>query len=138
MLANTLNTNEVKDSTGAEVEFTRLSTGPGRNTEFAKVGETYSLPYRLTISHEEIGSGSAARRRSKIGFSKAVVGTSGETRKCLCYLVLDAPIGDMSTSTEVKNVIANLMSLVSTTGAATTVLFDCTGNGALVLTNGDL
>lgn len=137
MLTNTLNTNEVKDAAAAEVEFSRVST-TGRSTVFAKVGETPNAPYRLTVSHQEIGSGVDLRRRSVVRFDKTVTGASTLPRKVTGYLVLDAPTGDLSSTTEIKNVIANLLSFCATTGAATTVLFDCTGNGATVLVDGSL
>jgi len=54
------------------------------------------------------------------------------------YTVLDFPVGASSTSAEAANVLAELMSFLSTTGAGTTVLFDCTGNGAAALLNGSL
>jgi hypothetical protein len=44
----------------------------------------------------------------------------------------------MSAQTEAANVMAELMSFCATTGAATTVLFDGTGNGAATLLNGGL
>jgi hypothetical protein len=44
----------------------------------------------------------------------------------------------MTTTAELANVIAELLSFVATTGAATTVLFDGTGNGAQSLIQGTL
>jgi hypothetical protein len=73
-----------------------------------------------------------------VRFDKDIAGASGDSRAVTAYVVLDSPIGDLAATTEVKNVLANLMSFLATTGAATTVLFDCTGNGAVVLVNGDL
>jgi hypothetical protein len=137
MLTNTLNTNEVKDKAGSEVEFTRLSVGP-RNTEFAKIAETPGLPYRLKISHLESGSGITLRRRSLVRFDKSIANAGGTIGVVSAYMVLDAPIGLMTTTDDAKNVVANLMSFCATTGAATTVLFDNTGNGADALVNGGL
>lgn len=137
MLSNTLNTNEVKDSAGAEVEFSRLSTN-GRITEYSKITESPNAPYRLKISHQETGVGSAQRRRSVVRFDKTVTGVSLQPRVVSAYLVLDAPTGDLSASTELTNVIANILSFCATTGAATTVLFDGTGNGASALISGGL
>jgi hypothetical protein len=54
------------------------------------------------------------------------------------YAVLDIPVGDISANTEPKNVLANLMSFIASLGASTTILFDCTGNGADALVNGGL
>lgn len=140
MLSNTLNTNEIKDSTGAEVEFTRLSTGEGRRTEFAKIGETPALEHRLTIAHQETGSSLAKRRRSVVRIDKDVTSTIDATKTVTVtsYMVVDLPIGAMAANTEFANVIAEIMSFVATTGAGTTVLYNCTGNGADVLLNGGL
>ena len=139
MLANTLNTNEIKDSAGAEVEFSRLVQS-GRETVFAKVSETPSLPYRLTVKHQETGSGIRKRRRSLIRFDKTVMSGVDTTLPVTvsAYMVLDTPVGALTANTDPTNVIANLLSLIATTGAATTVLFDGTGNGAKALLNGDL
>lgn len=137
MLSNSLNTNEVKNSAGTEVEFSRLSTN-GRTTEFSQISETPALPHRLKISHLETGAGANLRRRSVVRVDKSVAGTSGSTRVVSAYCVVDLPVGDIPTYAEPKNALAELMSFLATTGAATTVLFDCTGNGADALINGGL
>jgi len=139
MLSNTLNTNEVKDSAGAEVEFSRLSTSD-RKTEFGKISETPSLPHRINIAHQETGSGMKKRRRSVIRVDKTTIsGVDSQTPLTTsAYMVLDYPVGASSTNAEAANVLAELMSFCATTGAATTVLFNCTGNGADALLNGGL
>jgi len=137
MLSNTLVTNEVKNAAAAEVEFSRISS-TARSTEFSQVAEVPNLPHRLKISHQEIGSGVSLRRRSVVRFDKTIAGASATPRTVSAYVVLDAPVGDLAADTEIKNVIAELMSFCATTGAATTVLFDCTGNGAAVLVGGGL
>lgn len=138
MLSNTLVTNEVKNAAGTEVEFSRISTGPGRKTEFKYSLETPNLEHRLKVSHLETGSGSSGRRRSMVRFDKDVAGVSGLVQTVSAYCVVDIPNGDIADTTEVKNVLAELMSFLATTGAATAVLFDCTGNGASVLVNGEI
>lgn len=139
MLVNTLNTNEIKDNAGAEVEFSRLSSSE-RASVFAQVAEPPARPYRLTVSHQEIGSGLKRRRRGLVRFDKTVMSDVDTTLPVVvsAYAVLDAPVGALTTQTEMAKVLANLMSFLSTTGAATTVLFDGTGNGAKCLLNGDL
>lgn len=137
MLANTLNTNEVKNSAGTEVEFSRISTN-GRSTEYAQIAETPNLPHRLKVQHQEIGSGATLRRRSNIRVDKTVAGVSTNPRKITASLTLDYPVGDLSSSAEAKNVVAELMSFLASLGASTTILYDCTGNGAVCLINGDL
>lgn len=139
MLANTLNTNEIKDSAGVEIEFSRVLQS-GRETVFAKIGETPSLPYRLTVKHQESGSGIRKRRRSVVRFDKTVMSGVDATVPVTvsAYLVLDTPVGALTSNADPTNVIANILSLCATIGAATTVLFDGTGNGAKTLLQGDL
>jgi hypothetical protein len=137
MLPTTLNTNEVKDSTGAEQEFVRMST-EGRKLMFSRSGETPSAPHRITISHSEVGAADSRRRRSLARVDKTVDGTSGTPRVISAYVVLDAPVGDLATTSEVKNVVANLLSFVASTGATTTILYDCSGHGADSLCQGTL
>lgn len=139
MLSNTLNTNEIKNAAGTEAEFQRLSSN-GRDTEFGQISEPPALPHRLKIAHQETGSGIKLRRRSVIRFDKTV--TSGVDSltpiTVSAYCVVDLPVGGMTAMTEGSNVLAELMSFLATTGAATTVLFDCTGNGAKTLLDGGL
>lgn len=139
-LSNTLVTNEIKNSAGAEVEFERLTTGPGRTTVFHQVGESPSLPHRLTISHLESGDGIKMRRRSLVRFDKTVMSTVDSTLPVTisAYTVCDAPVGALTATTEITNVLAELNSFLSTTGAGTTVLFDGTGNGTKTLIDGAL
>lgn len=139
MLSNTLVTNEIKNSAGTEVEFQRLSTNE-RSTEFAQITETPNLPHRLKVSHQESGSGLTKRRRSVVRFDKTVASTVDTTKTATvsAYMVLDAPVGALAANTEFVNVLAEVMSFCATTGAATTVLFDGTGNGAAALLTGGL
>jgi len=139
MLSNTLNTNEVKNASAVEVEFQRLVSSD-RSTVFAQITEPPNQEHRLKISHQESGSGFSKRRRSVVRFDKTVASTVDTTKTCTvsAYLVLDAPIGALIASTEFGNVLAEVMSFCATTGAATTVLFDCTGNGAAALISGGL
>lgn len=139
MLTNTLNTNEVKNAAGTEVEFTRLSIGD-RKTEFAMISETPALPNRLVISHQETGTGLNRRRRSVVRFDRTTAGEVDTTVnvKSSCYLVADLPIGNLAASTAPKAVLAQLIAFVASLGASTTILYDCTGNGADCLINGGI
>lgn len=139
-LATTLNTNEIKNAAGTEVEFNSLDTGPGRVRRFYQVAESPSKPHRLVISHQESGSDKKRRRRSLVRFDKTVISDVDNVTPVTvsAYAVLDAPVGALVASTELNNVVAELMSFLATTGAATTVLFDCTGNGASALVSGGL
>lgn len=141
MLANTLNTNEIKNAAGVECEFQRLGPGTGaREAVFASITEQPCAPYRLTIKHSESGKGVNLRRRSLIRFDKTVNGAVDTTKVEVvsAYCVLDVPIGNQATYDEAKNVLANLMSFMASTGATTTILFDCTGNGAVTAITGGL
>lgn len=138
MLSNILNTNEIKDASATEVEFSRIST-VGRTTEFAKVGEVPYLPHRLKVSHQETGQNSNKRRRSVVRFDKTILAADNVTPVTVsAYAVLDSPTGSLATATEEKNVIAELMSFLASLGASTTILYDCTGNGAVCLVDGSL
>jgi len=138
MLANTLNTNEVKDRAGTEQEFQRLSTN-GRSTEFGLITELPYLPHRLKVSHQETGTGAKRRRRSVVRFDKTIVGGDGLTTEPIsAYVVLDSPVGIEADSNAMKDILANLMSFCASTGATTTILFDGTGNGAVTLITGGL
>lgn len=139
MLANTLNTNEVKNSAGTEVEFSRLSQN-ARSTEFAQINEPPATPHRIKISHLETGAGLRLRRRSVVRVDKTIVSTVDNATPVTAsaYIVLDIPKGALLAMTEPTNVLAELLSFCATTGAATTVLFDGTGNGAQALLTGGL
>jgi hypothetical protein len=139
MLSNTLNTNEIKNSAGAEVEFSRLSTN-NRQTVFAQIAETPSAPHRLTIAHQETGSGMKQRRRSVVRFDKTVIsGVDSVTPITVsAYAVLDFPVGASTSSAEAANVVAELMSFLASLGADTTILYNGSGNGAAALLNGSL
>ena len=139
MLSNTLVTNEIKNAAGTEVEFQRISTN-NRQTEFAAVGESPSLPHRLKISHLESGAALKLRRRSVVRFDKTVIsGVDSVTPVTVsAYLVMDIPVGAMSAITEATNVLAELLSFSASLGASTTILFDGTGNGAVALLGGGL
>lgn len=139
MLANTLVTNEIKNSAGTEVEFQRISQGV-RDTVFAQITEIPSLPHRLTIKHVESGQGLKLRRRSLVRFDKTVMSGVDTTLPITisAYAVVDLPVGAMSAIAEGSNVIAELMSFLASLGATTTILYDCTGNGAATLLNGGL
>jgi hypothetical protein len=139
MLADILNTNEIKDSSGVEVEFERLETS-GRTTVFKRINEPPNAPHRLTIKHQEIGAGMKRRRRSIVRFDKSVLSDVDDVTPIThsAYAVLDFPVGASETSAEAANTLAELMSFLTSLGASTTILYDCTGNGARELLNGGL
>jgi len=139
MLSNTLNTNEVKNSAGTEVEFQSLAI-QGRTHEFAQINETFSLPHRLTVKHREVGVGIKTQRQSAVQITKTVISPVDNITPVVirATLSLSVPVGALNTATETKNVLAELLSFCATTGAATTVLFDCSGNGADALINGGI
>jgi len=139
MLNNTLNTNEVKDAAGAEIEFQHLEQ-KDRKRIFAKINEAPALQHRITISHDETGSGINRVRRSMVRVDKQSISTVDLTTPVTssAYTVSVTPVGALLASDEPKAVLANLMSFLATTGAGTTVLFDCSGSGASALITGSL
>lgn len=137
MLPTSLNTNEVKNALGAEVEFEHLKQLTNGRV-FAMKNEIPSQIHRLMISHQESGSGLKLRRRSVVRIDKYVPSTVDTSLvvPVSAYQVLDAPMGALLTMDEPKNVLAELMSFIASTGADTTIKFDCTGSGAAVLISG--
>lgn len=135
-LAITLNTNEIKNSAGTEVEFTRKSS-QGTTVEYAQITEAPNREHRFKIQHQELGTGIEERRRSNLKFRKEVTGASGTVREISWSLTGDLPVGDLADYTEPKNLLAEMMSFCASLGASTTILYDCTGNGADALVNGN-
>jgi len=138
MLNDALTTNEVKNSSGTEVEFNLISGTVGRTKEWSQKDETPNLRHRLSLAHRELGNGEALRRQSKLSIFKEVAGASGVKRRIVCNVTCDLPVGDLANTTEAKNALAELMSVLASTGASTTILYDCTGNGANALITGSL
>lgn len=140
-LATTLVTNEIKNAAGTEEEFQRL--GPGnsaRSSVYAKIGEQPAYPHRFTISHEESGSGLNRRRRSVLRFDKTTAGQIDldQLMRDSVYVVVDRQIGSQTTDALTKDLLANLMSMLASLGATTTILYDCTGTGASNLLSGGI
>jgi len=137
-MLNTYNTNEIKNAAGVEKEFIRRSYGD--RPEWKLITETPNLPHRFSIAHQELGSGTSKRRRSNLRFEKTVAGTidSSVGVKASVSLTLDVPIGNIGDDSLAKELLANLMSFLATTGAGTTVLFDCSGTGCQALINSEV
>jgi hypothetical protein len=139
-LASTLVTNEIKNAAGLEVEFQKQKQGDWWS-EFHYSAENPALPYLMKISHQEIGSGSTKRRRSNITFKMVNTGGLDATKQKTdsVSFTIDRMIGNENDAgAVVKNLVANMLSFCGTTGAATTVLFDCTGTGASNLLSGGI
>lgn len=139
MLSDTLNTNEVKDAAGSAQAFERLYNN-NRTTEFRLSAEVPSTPHRLSIGHTEIGAGVKKRRRSVVRVDIKSVSDVDSTLvvSTLGYIVLDNPIGAVTSNAKAAECLANLMSFCASTGATTTILYDGTGNGCVSLLNGSL
>lgn len=137
MLVNNLNTNELKNAAGVEVEFTHNSQ-IGRQRVFQQIAELPYLPHRLTVNHSETGTGLKKRRRSVVRIDKTVISTVDNITPVTVsgYIVMDIPVGALNVFTEPKNVLAEILSFTASLGVTTTILYDCTGNGADVLING--
>jgi len=139
MLPTTLNTSEVKNSSGTEIEFGRIQT-VDRQLTFAASLETPNLPHRILVSHLETGEGISRRRRSLVRVDKTIAGQVDTTQsvKVSFYAVADIPVGQMTAFAEAAHVNAELISFLASLGASTTILYDGTGNGSASLINGTL
>jgi hypothetical protein len=107
---------------------------------YAQVGESPALEHRISVQHQETGSGITRRRRSVLRVDKTVIFTVDSTTPVTCssYVVSDTPVGALTAITEPTNVIAELMSLLASKGLSTTILYDGTGYGSEALLNGSL
>jgi len=131
MLPLHLNSNEVKNAVGTEVEFLRFDNGQPRKTIFHKSGEAPNLRHILEVAHIESGAGVRRRRRSKFGFKVEHLLADGVTPgSTLGYYILDSPVGAIADFTYPTLVCAYSMSFFASLGASTTILYDGSGNGA--------
>lgn len=139
MLSNTLNTNQVKDSTGAEVEFERISTNE-RTSAFQKIGMQESLPHKMSIAHQESGTGMKRRRRSAFRVDLTTISGVDSVTPITdsAYIVLDRAVGASTNDTAATNVLANLLSAVASDGSDSTIKFNGTGTFASALIKGTL
>jgi hypothetical protein len=138
MLSNTLNTNEVKNASGTEVEFTHLDSD-ARSRVFAKISESPAYKHRISIKHQEAGAGIKRRRRSVVRVDLEVISSVDSTTPVTvsAMKILDAPVGALTSNTEMANALAELSSFCSTL-ATSTLLYDGTGNGDAALLAGSL
>jgi len=144
MLPTQLNTNEVKNAAGTEVEFVRLGPIEGRplSVEFSKSGELPAYPIRLFASHEFIGEGRSRRRRTVTGVNYTVSGahlvdaTIATIQKS--YTVTDTPIGNLASMAAPQDAMAFLISMLASRGVDATIKYDGTGCFAEVHLGGNL
>lgn len=139
-LPTTLNTNEIKSSAGVATTFNRYATGPGRTLVYAIQGEAPNKPNRLSISHQETGSGTNKRRRSVVAFERVDQGSidTTQTVRNRVYAVADLQVGNIASNVVTVELMAYLNSFMASLGASTTILYDGTGNGSSILLNGTL
>lgn len=139
MLALTLNTNEVKGSDGAEIEFQHRQT-VGRSTEYTKIGMSPAAPHVLAVKHSETGQGFSRRRRSATRVDLTIESDVDQSQQVVVsgVLWLDIPVGAITTLDAPKTVLANIISFVASDGTNTTIKYDGTGTGAKALLDGAL
>jgi len=139
-LSNTLNTNEIKNAAGTEVEYSARQIGPGSFKEFAKIGEQYNLPDRLSVKIQESGQGINKRRRTLTRFDETVMSGVDASLPVTgsIYVVSDFPIGALTNTTLSASLVAKMNSFMASDGAGTTILYAGTGTGAKVHINGEI
>lgn len=135
MLATNLTSNEVKDKSGTEKEFSRVKSR-ATGVTFALSGETYNLPCRLDVDHVETGTGLNRKRQSRVRLSKVGVSADGvSTAETIGNFSINIPVGKLNNQDDAKDVIAMITSFIATAGT-NTFLYDGTGTGASALLNG--
>lgn len=139
-IANTLNTNEVKNAAGTEVEFQSLGGEQNRTREFAAISEAPALKHRITVKHSETGIGIRRRRKSAIRVDKTVVSTVDSVTPVVvsALIWLDSPVGALLASTEMANVLAELGSFTFLDGTGNTFLYAGSGVGSQALITGGI
>lgn len=137
MLPTSLLTNEVKDRSGTEIEFEYRSK-EGRTMLYRKKNDNPANGTFLKVSHLENGSGFGRVRRSRVGVDVGFTGKSGKPCVAQCYKIFVVPEGELEDYNVISDASAMLDSFCATTGAATTVLFDGSGNGDSAGINGTL
>jgi hypothetical protein len=140
MLPDSLNTNQIRNSAGTEIEF-EIHEGPvGRLRKWRQVAMIPYLGHYLTVSHQEVGSGLKLVRRSLVRFDKTVLSTVDNLTPVTisAYTVLVAPVGALATLAEPTTVLAELHSLNASVASATALTLDGTGNGSIALINGSM
>lgn len=140
-IPQSLNTNEVKDRAGVEREFLDRGEAAARSRVFYASTEAPNLPERITIQHREIGKpGLLLVRQSNLTLIKTIISpVDNLTPVVIRRSITDwIPQGAITDYNACADVAAWSMSLLSTTGAATTVLFDGSGTMAVALRLGTL
>lgn len=137
MLPTSLNTNEIKNAAGTEVEFGRQFT-EGRKTVFEVSPKVPNRPHLITVQHSTSGKGSMLRRRSNVTVSKDIDGADTSVTYIRVSCTLDIPEGNIADLDDVKDVMAELISGLASTGADTVVKFDCSGTLTQPLLNGSV
>lgn len=136
-----LNTNEVKDRAGTEVEYL-WREDLGRAREWMKSGEQPAYPMRIKIQHREVGKpGSPSLvRQSNLLTTDTVVSQVDTVTPTQIRFSTTAyvPIGHLTDLNAVKDAGAKHISMLASLGASTTILYDNTGTALAALTNGTL
>jgi hypothetical protein len=137
-LADNLNTNELKNEAGTEVEYLNFDKG-SRMKEWFKSGEVPGLPSHLKIQHREIGEGVDKKRQSNISLYITEIGSVDTTKqaKSIGSFSTTVPIGNIPNFAKITTVMACLGSLCYTNGTNTFV-YDGTTPGAAALINGTI
>jgi hypothetical protein len=137
-LADSLTTNELKDSTATEIEYLYFNQ-EARFKEWSKSGASPGLPDHLKIQHRDVGTGVDRVRQSNISLYKTEVGVYDTTKlaKSIASISLTVPEGNISVLTRAKDALACLGSLVFTNGN-TTFVYDATAPGGSALLNGTI
>lgn len=140
-LPTNLNTNEIKNAAGTEVEFLSApQRGDGSTKVYSKSGAQPNLRELVSVSHTETGVGLKRLRRSVAQASKEFLSESDNVTpaRIRLYKVAEVPVGHLTSMTKVKEVAAWMISGEASDGTSTTIKYDCTGTLTDALVNGTL
>lgn len=103
----------VTDSVPATVTYSEVQN-TGSQCVYADRAREIGVPRQLIISHQNVGSGEAARLRSMVKFTNAIENPAleGDVVESRIHLVIDSPLRIVG-KTDVKDVIAQLIDVIS-------------------------
>jgi hypothetical protein len=137
-LPSNLNTNEVKDRAGTEVEFTFFDDSKPRSREWQRSNQAPYLIESIKVQHRDVGKpGFFLVRQSNLRIVKNVLSLVDNSTivPIISSHSLQIPIGALTTFDAVKDVVAYHNTLMATING-TTVLFDGTGTAAAAMIAG--
>lgn len=142
MLPDNLDTNQVRNRLGAEVEFVYQDGAGGQFRVYKRKNGAPNLIETITVQHRTVGKGTERVRQSNISIVKEVVSDTDPTKRAIIRQSKSfwVPEGHLADLDDVKDVDAYMNTFCAQTSAGTSgvLVMDGTGLGAEALINGTI